>query len=278
MAHDMRYWQGRANEIYSCNSSASTHNVAQNALITKAYAQMYLSNPKAFKWAGLAAFASRLVGVGIMAGKATDIFVDSQYRKVVAESLETSAFTGRPPLKNPEARLNAWDLDNMLIAGNKAIYRDIYWQHLAYREDGLDAVLNMLAGTPKSASAIEAWKAIDAGVKTSDLDKVWFGNQLLAYYEQWVVLQPIYDAFPDTADGLLSYLMISPLPDDFTLFKYDYWNHSFREAPPRWDFIVKRLIPYWRALDADQSSAGFGSRLQLLAMGHMNKRVICLVL
>ena len=73
----------------------------------------------------MAAYASDMVGLGITSGKAIDIFADSTLRN-----------TG-PSL--PASRLNSVNLDNMLIGGNKAVYNDIYWLHLAYKDKGLEA-------------------------------------------------------------------------------------------------------------------------------------------
>lgn len=120
-------WKLSAASQVSCDVGSRTSNIAENLLITKAYAKLYIDNKGIFKWAGMAAYASDMVGMGIASGKALDIFVDNNMRSMLA--------------REPAGRLNATDLDNMLILGNKAVFRDVYWQHLAYLEGGLEAML-----------------------------------------------------------------------------------------------------------------------------------------
>jgi hypothetical protein len=62
-------WMLQADALIGCGGGARTSNLGENLLITKQYAQMYLSNPRVFKWAGMAACASDMVGVGISSGK-----------------------------------------------------------------------------------------------------------------------------------------------------------------------------------------------------------------
>jgi len=73
-------WQLRSNGEVTCDPGSSTSNLAQNLLITRAYAKLYIDNPRVFKWAGMAAFASDMVGIGILTGKATDVYIDAAAR------------------------------------------------------------------------------------------------------------------------------------------------------------------------------------------------------
>ena len=270
LGNNVSYWKERAATIYAC-SDGQTSNLAQNQLITKAYAQLYLSNSKLFKWAGLAAFASRMVGLGIMGGKLIDITIDTNARQEAAK-LESSR-AGLLGPKVPKQRINATNLDNMLIEGNRAIFRDLYWQHLAYRAEGLEASLAMLRTQTRSQVLLEAWKMMDSGAKKSHAELIWHGNQQLAFYEQWVVLQQIYDRYAETADGFLSWVMISPLPDDFRFFKADHWGGSFRHASTRWQFIVQRVLPQWRKLEANGT---IEIQIQMFAMGQLPKPLLCM--
>ena len=40
--------------------------INRNKVISSIYADFYLENPEAFKWAGMAAFASNHVGIGLL--------------------------------------------------------------------------------------------------------------------------------------------------------------------------------------------------------------------
>ena len=98
----------------------------RNKVINKAYAELYLANPEIFKWAGLAAFASASIGEKM-------------------ELLAAGNLLRVPALVVSEKAANSLNLFssgmdlvyNMIGRGNKAIYDDIYWQHLAYQAGGL---------------------------------------------------------------------------------------------------------------------------------------------
>jgi len=108
---ELNLWRSRAAGNISCSTKERTTNVAQNLLITRAYPKLYIDNPKVFKWAGMAAYASDMVGLGVSAGKALDIFADGNAR--AAGVLFSSD------------RLNTTDLDNMLIHRNRVVYNSV---------------------------------------------------------------------------------------------------------------------------------------------------------
>ncbi|HKU38004.1 MAG TPA: hypothetical protein VJR89_07655 [Polyangiales bacterium] len=166
MGDTATYWANKANNGVRCGDNNRTSNVAQDMLITKAYAEMYLSNPAVFKWAGMAAFASDTVGMGIQIGKATDMVIDGQVRLNAAQTLPFDKAFRVPPT----ARINATDLDNLLIEGNKAVYRDVYWQHLVYREKGVEELRGLLKNLAAQGRdiLINGWTMIDAGAKASN--------------------------------------------------------------------------------------------------------------
>ncbi|HKU37529.1 MAG TPA: hypothetical protein VJR89_05260 [Polyangiales bacterium] len=270
MGDTVAQWTSRANNGVKCGEKSKTSNVAQNMLVTKSYAEMYLSNPRVFKWAGMAAFASNSVGMGIIVGKATDLVVDGQVRSMEAQSMPYSE-----AFKAPKERVNATDLDNLLIDGNKAVYRDIYWQHLVYREEGLEELLRLLkSAAPRGVDLlIQGWTEIDKGAKRYDSGAVWHGNESLLKYEQYYTLQPYYDKYPSTAD-ILSYALISPLPNQAAPFKWDFPTGSVRDFRNRWTWISQRLLPWWKKLD---EGGDLETRMLLLAMGSTSKPMVCYV-
>lgn len=267
-------WQSRAAQLIHCDPNGHTANVSQNMLITKAYARMYLAKPNVFKWAGMAAYASYSVGLGIAVGKATDIMVDAQIKTAMVQTVSWDMlFRPGPLLTEFQQRTNVTDLDNMLIAGNKAVFHDIYWQHLAYTEKGLDALLPLLETFParRREILIQGWKEVDAGAKDSNAASIWHGNELLLRYEQEFTLQPVYDRYPGTAD-MLSYALVSPLPDQWAPFQVDFLGGSVRTFANRWAWISKELLPQWKKLDLHD----FPSLMQLLLLGAAPKPLICL--
>ncbi len=253
---ELNAWKSRATGEISCGAKDRTTNVAQNLLITRAYAKLYIDNQSIFKWAGMAAYASDMVGLGIAGGKAIDIFADSTLRNAGGQIL-------------PQ-RHNVVDLDNMLIAGNKAVYADVYWQHLAYKAKGLDEVLKQVTRLPPKNNGIlkEAWTLIDRGAKKKDVGSVWAGNTLLLRYEQEVTLQDIYDNYPALA-ATLSYVMVSPLPGHLGALGRKGKVGNFVD---RWRWITEVLLPQWRRLDAGSML----SEVRLIYMGNFPKRLACL--
>ena len=256
---DVNRWKLQSNGQISCGVGSKTSNLAQNLLITKAYAKLYIENPKIFKWAGMAAYASDMVGAGIATGKALDAFVDGNMRSLLASP--------------PQQRMNATNLDNMLIEGNKAVYRDIFWQHLAFKEAGVEQVKKEISrqGLPKSSTLIEAWELIDQGERKKNPGLVWEGNTLLLQYEQRVTLQPIYDRYRSLSDRL-SFYMVSPLPMHLGRFPSGGASASVANFDDRWRWIVGVLVPEWKRLDAGSMI----SEVRLIYMGHMPQRIICL--
>ena len=115
-------WQQEAQQLLG----GATDPIERNKKITAAYAQMYLDNPNLFLWAGLAAFASNDVGYGLR----------KAWRGSIAAALAFGVLGKGPALwcfgyPDPE------EVYTMLAEGNKAVFDDLYWQHLAYKKGGL---------------------------------------------------------------------------------------------------------------------------------------------
>jgi hypothetical protein len=254
-------WHARANALVSCEEGSRTTNIAQNLLITKAYATMYLSNPRVFKWAGMAAYASDMVGAGIASGKAVDVFIDAAAMNLVY-----------PRPTKDAARVNITDLDLMLIVGNKAVYRDIYWQHLAYREAGIDELLGLLKTVPGPRIDLlrDGWTNISKGDKENNQGLIWKGNELLLMYEQLVTLQPVYDRFP-ALTAVLSAVMISPLPLQLGVFQVSQPRQSIGQFANRWKWISEVLLPHWKRL----ASGAVSADLRLIYMGSFPRSAAC---
>lgn len=251
-------WQVEANGVANCNPGSKTGNVAQNLLITRAYAKLYIDHPRVFKWAGMAAFASDMVGLGITSGKAIDVYVDASARS--------------DGMWEVTKRLNATDLDNMLIEGNKAVYRDIYWQHLAYLAGGVDEVMKYVnrMSMPRKDLLADGWALISRGEKTNNEGLIWDGNTLLLKFEQMVTLQKVYDRYPSLS-ARLSYVMISPLPMHFAPFRVTNPGGNIGIFEERWKWIATVLVPEWRRLDA----GSLATYVRLVYMGHFPKSIAC---
>ena len=135
-----------------------------NKVISARYAALYFEKPEAFKWAGMASYASGLVGWGLWN----------------AEQIHTLN------KKTPGAEL----LFNSLREGNIELYRDIGWQHEAFISEGITALDRIYNQGGLPIEQIESWRKIDEGLRTNNPQLVQEGNKGLLDYEQNKFLQP----------------------------------------------------------------------------------------
>jgi hypothetical protein len=246
----------------------------RNRAITAKYAGWYLEHPETFKWAGMASFASRQVGVAI----------------VMAEMLVAPERVGS---ENPLAGLHRFaaqqfmlqDLDAMR-RGNNNIFRDIAWAHAAYIEGGLAEIERCCIDT-ECDLLLEGFRMIDRGMELlrshADAEAVsrivWEGNISLLRHEQTSVLQPIFDSLSPGGRIVASFgseLDFScDLPSD-PKYQASFSSHygyletlagmkSIADPVHRWQWVEKRVVPAWMASDR-AIRGGTASMGQLLAM------------
>ena len=219
-----------------------------NVQVTSSYAKMYLSNPALFKWAGMAAFASHEVGNGMQQawqlgfGTGTEMFNP-------AATWIGGIITGRGDQVGPMmGKLLFWALSG----GNRLLWANIFWQHVAYRDAGIAAIQGARKAGEVPQSVLDAWLLIDAGAKAKALDKVWQGNAALLEYEQREVLQPkIYDA-SEVKDlwKAISPDVPSPIPDHGITFTTFVPGGNIGVFADRWKWISDSMLPAWRKLEA----------------------------
>jgi hypothetical protein len=111
----------------------------RNRRINAAYARLWLADRR-FQWAGLAAFASKQVGCGLL--HAADLIEDSRRQR---EDIERSLGHGAVPgvqygatMKQLTTEMAAGDMARRLGYGNKHLFLDIYPLHRFYMERGWD--------------------------------------------------------------------------------------------------------------------------------------------
>lgn len=207
---------------------------ARNAAITQAYAEMYFADPDTYKWAGMAAFASDLVGDGIRQAEA-----GRQSGLPIIPGVSDFSFT---------------ELSLSLQFGNARVYTDIFWQHLAYEHGGIEAIRGIHAEGAISNDLLQAWEQIDAGTRAGNADQVWEGNQGLLRYEQEVTLQQgvydqnrhIYQRLSSGITGLVQPLS-SPIPGDPSTFQDYVPGGDIGDFNDRWRWIEDSMLPAWRA-------------------------------
>jgi hypothetical protein len=158
--------------------------INRNREITTLYAEMYnvrtpsLLGPdggSVFKWSGMAALASQLVGTGIAKAQ----FAIDKLGLITGPG----AYIGLNP--DPVEGLQ------LLAMGNLDVYMDRYPQMLAYQKGGFNAIEQMAASNQITPAQLRGWDLINVGLTNSvpSQAQIWNGNRNLLQYEQQFTLQ-----------------------------------------------------------------------------------------
>jgi hypothetical protein len=226
----------------------------RNRAITARYASWYLDHPDFFKWSGMAAYASRQVGIAIV-------------------SAEMMLAPERMGSANPFVWLHGVASGMFMVrdlveikSGNNRIFNDIAWAHAAYLEGGLDEVEGNAEGSDRGL-LLEGFRMIDRGVKMPGSDEashlVWQGNMALLRHEQTVVLQPVFDSLSPGGKLLASFgseLDFSGgYPSDPRCVASFSAHCGYIEtlagmksiacSADRWEWVESRVIPAWMESD-----------------------------
>jgi len=264
------YWKEKAEG--GLPAITSVHE--RNAAITTNYANLFLAKPSLFKWAGLAAFASRAVG---------DALIPYDFGLVAVEKLRASPkHTG---LRVPESWLQEVEL---LRDANNKVYDDIAWAHLAYQSGWLPVLESALPGFANPKLILEGFKKIDQGRLALDeadrkkdpkqhveaMDLIWQGNVKLLEHEQKYIVQPHFDDFDPAFDLVLSHLTtlsfgrstFSLLARYRTFFALFMFLHGamlllstmswplLKRMDHRWYWIVNSPLRLWKSFTEDDAA------------------------
>ena len=194
-----------------------------NDRITCAYADIYHQNPTKFKWAGLAAIVSGIIG---------EESVDLDYwRVIIPDGLE--------------------EFQASILGGNEAVFEDLFWQHLAFQAGGMEEMEKIYCLGGIGIDEYRAWLKISQ----DDAENIWAGNRDLLYHEQQNILQSaIYNPHPflwPTVQTLTTKL-VSPVPGSNDVFPSD---KKIDFLADRWNWIDAKVLPAWRAYELDASNA-----------------------
>ncbi|MFN4328777.1 MAG: DUF2515 family protein [Limnobacter sp.] len=216
-----RIYQREAERIVAPGGVLIADPIARNRRINAAYAALWLSDPR-FEWAGLAAFASKQVGCGLL--HAADNMNSLRERQRMATpprnvALEPAQQAGAGMVSGSIAAMGSGVkyVYDTLALGNTTLFLDIYPLHMFYAKRGLAEMKKCMGIRTKIDSnpkfpvlwtvpdkvkfgfafpeIIPAFEAIERG-------DIFESVRLLARHEQLNILQPtIYD------DGLMAALL-----------------------------------------------------------------------
>lgn len=221
------HYQELAADVISGAKSPTARNLA----ITGAYAALFLHAPDAYFWPGMAAYASAQVGSGI---------------RVTGVDFTRSDFS----LEDIEK------LNGLLIAGNDAVYHDLFPLFLAFEDGGMAIIQNL----PIDPTLKGGFDLIDRGRvarKSSDTtlaeELLWQGNKILLHYEQAVTLQnTVYSQVPELWRKVSALMFmrfdqgVLSSPRHWTRF----WDHvpsgNIANVDDRWAWITSSMLPIWK--------------------------------
>jgi hypothetical protein len=197
-----RVYQKKAEAIVSVDDP-----IVRNRRINAAYAQLWLDDHR-FQWAGLAAFASKQVGCGLL--NAAEMIDKSnrqrgayqQWDKTSSPLERLSPFASpRMPMPDQASGEAARKVYEMLAKGNTALFLDIWPLHMFYREFGLQRFERCLPERALLSGAV-VWPIADRvpfgtvkdeirrGFSAIDAGNLTEGVAQLARHEQLNILQP----------------------------------------------------------------------------------------
>jgi hypothetical protein len=252
----------------------------RNAAITATYASWYRRHPSFFKWAGVAAFASRQVGLALAPFESTSLV--ERVKDSVLESLG---------IEPSEKLALSHELD-LIRQTNNMVFADVGWAHAAFAAEGggLAAVEAGLAGQPRHALMLEGFRELERGrqmLLDASADRaaasahIWRGNELLLEHEQSVTVQDQFKKFNRPFTILLDVVTSidfgagEPLAAARTISSFAAfmlaefrWSADVTRLADRWHWVKFDVLPLWRLLDS--SDPGLSQRVdRLIAAGSL---------
>lgn len=180
----IKLWKDYQEEARTLIEPAGEDHRERNTIISAAYADLCLKNPE-FRWAGLAAYASKQVGC------AMDYAL--KMRAIGGSAGAAGAGTMAVPVLVGGAAVSASAhyTYEMLGTGNRNLFLDIYPMHRFFQDHGYEK-LSKCAGErmpPIPLQALDGFRALDLHKKTGDKKYLNQSVESLAWHEQVNVLQ-----------------------------------------------------------------------------------------
>jgi hypothetical protein len=255
-------WKSLADDLLSHHCCAFHRNME----ISSRYAWLYGMQPASLKWTAMAAIASHHVRLALFP---------------LRRDADRTGYVDIPRSLGRQ-RLLAEDV-NTIRRTNNAIFRDIFWVHLAYLAAGQEYLRELLRSEPHYAPVLAGFEAIDTGRRVLESatataaerrlaeDRIWEGNVALLEHEQRALVQPNFDrlscAFARlVAIGSTTSFEVRGVRQEvayFTSFYLFSLSRGLRHAlgarrwprvtryDDRWRWLEMSVVPSFRRLDAD---------------------------
>ncbi len=257
-------WQALAGGLLTDQSCAFHRNLE----ISSRYAWLYKFLPAYFKWTGMAAFASHHVRIALFPFR-----LDT----------DRTGYVDIPHSLDRQKALLLSDV-NTIRETNNAIFKDIFWVHLAYgtAEDGIGRLRALLGPEPHYAPVLAGFEAIDEGrrvledgtssveARRTAVDLIWQGNVQLLAHEQRALVQPNLDRLSCAFARLFSIgsaltFEVRGVRQEASYFTSFYLYSLTRGIPQalqahtwpritryddRWRWIETSIVPRFRKFDA----------------------------
>ena len=245
---------------YNFNLPSEDQVIKRNRTITTYYAQLYQHEPRIYKWAGMAAFASFHIG-----------------EKMKIWNWENSGIKPLHYICQKESQTLEDDFQIIRIINNK-IFLEIGWAHLAFSQMEFQAFKTLLHKKNKHQIIINAFEKLNTArekiqkneYSESINDLIWEANTEILWHEQSEVVQPLFNklsnlfsramTFFATFDYTINHHQTRRIVrsrfiffmffNGFSLFKENWLLPEVTNLQHRWFWIYHDLLKKWKIIES----------------------------
>ncbi len=178
--------------LYTFNLPPEEDVIRRNRTITTYYAKLYQIEPKLYKWAGMAAFASFHIG-----------------EKLKLWNWKKTGIKSFPDTCQKKNRSIEDDVQIIRIINNR-IFLEIGTLHLAFSQLDYNIFKNQLIQSNKHKIVVDAFDKLNTAKKETNIEisekLIWDANTEILYHEQRLVVQPMFNKLSTTFSGAMSFV------------------------------------------------------------------------
>ena len=240
--------------------------IQRNNHINAAYAKMYLSEPETYKWAGMAAMASDKAGTGMLQSYMLELAAESK-------PVEKLGHLASAP--------DGAEVRRLLAKGNAGIFNDMYWQHLAFQQGGVEELERGAKEGSVTPGHLEGWRQLaaakqaraaaeksgDQAALSAAEKQIWAANKALLHGEQKHVQDVAYAESPESRSAFrflsspFNVLDVSsPIPGGTNFDDNRDWkpgsdkswvpfSDDIGDFDQRWGWVEEQMLPEYMAFE-----------------------------